>query len=145
MNLQNHCHCQCSSTNTDSWCFLLTLLIRFVWLSERATIPYHLRSGLNITKHVHVTFVAEPAVDEGEPLKEYFRYVLKALSTTNSLFCDPDCSHKQNHNVIEVGKTFHHVAVLVVLSLFTVVQLPTFAHLRLLTTPYMGSGMSDQP
>ena len=44
--------------------------------------------------------------------------MLKAVSTSNSLFCGRDGSRTLNHNVVELEKkTFYHVAVLIGLSL----------------------------
>ena len=48
------------------------------------------RNRLDVTKHLRVTFVNEPAVDEGGPLREYFRLLLCALQSNNSLFSGPD-------------------------------------------------------
>ena len=38
-----------------------------------------LKNGLDTTKHIRVTFVNEPAVDQGGPLREYFRLLLAAI------------------------------------------------------------------
>ena len=79
---------------------------------------HRLRNGLDTSKHIRVTFVGEPAVDEGGPLREYFRLVLKAISTSNSLFCGLDGNRTPNHNVTELKKkTFYDVGVLIALSL----------------------------
>ena len=57
-------------------------------------------------------------MDEGGSLREYFRLVLKAISTSNSVFCGRDGYRTPNHNVIELEKkTFYEVGGLIALSL----------------------------
>ncbi len=40
------------------------------------------RAKLSLTKHLKVTFVGEPAVDAGGPLREFFHYILLELQKT---------------------------------------------------------------
>ena len=76
------------------------------------------RNRLDVTKHLRVTFVNEPAVDEGGPLREYFRLLLCALQSNNSLFSGPDYCRTPNHHVGELEKmTFYYVGVIIALSL----------------------------
>ena len=37
-------------------------------------------------KHLKVTFIGEPAVDAGGPLREYFHLLLRELAENSSLF-----------------------------------------------------------
>lgn len=77
-----------------------------------------LKNGLDTTKHIRITFVNEPAVDQGGPLREYFRLVLAAIATNNTLLCGPDSSRTPNHHVEELERmTFFYIGVIVALSL----------------------------
>ena len=77
-----------------------------------------LKNGLDVTKYLRVTFVNEPAVDEGGPLREFFRLLLNAIANDNTLLCGPDFSPTPNHHVGELEKiTFYYVGVNIVLSL----------------------------
>ena len=73
---------------------------------------------MDTTKHIKITFVPEPAVDQGGPLREYFRLLLAAIATSNALFCGPDVSRTPNHHIEELEKmTFYYVGVIIALSL----------------------------
>ena len=77
-----------------------------------------LKNGLDTTKHIRVTFVNEPAVDQGGPLREYFRLLLAAIATNNTLLCGPDSSRTPNHHVEELERmTFFYIGVIIALSL----------------------------
>ena len=77
-----------------------------------------LKNGLDVTKHLRVTFVNEPTVDEGGPLREFFRLLLSAMANNNSLFCGLDYSRTPNHHVGELEKmTYYYVGVVIALSL----------------------------
>lgn len=79
---------------------------------------YLLRNGLDVLKHIRVTFVNEPAVDQGGPLREYFRLLLTSVVTNNILFSGPDSARTPNHNMAELEKmTFYYVGVIIALSL----------------------------
>lgn len=77
-----------------------------------------LRNGLDVTKYLRVTFVNEPAVDEGGPLREFFRLLLRGIGSSNSLFSGPDDSRTPTHNVFELEKmSFYYIGVIIALSL----------------------------
>ena len=79
---------------------------------------HHFRNGLELSKYIRITFVNEPAVDEGGPLREYFRLLLRAIATSNTLFSGPESSRTPNHHVVELEKmSFYYVGVIVALSL----------------------------
>ncbi len=79
---------------------------------------HKLRNGLDVKKHLKVTFVGEPAVDAGGPLREFFHRLLWELSQDNSLLCGPQNARVPRHSVIELErKTFFHVGVILALSL----------------------------
>lgn len=79
---------------------------------------HKLRNGLDVKKHLKVTFIGEPAVDAGGPLREYFHRLLRDLSQDNSLLCGPQNSRVPRHSVVELEKrSFFHVGVILALSL----------------------------
>ena len=75
---------------------------------------HRLRNDLDISKYIRVTFVNEPAVDEGGPLREYFCLLLKAIATNITLFSGPESSRTPNHNVLE-KRTFYYIMGLLLL------------------------------
>ena len=77
-----------------------------------------LRSGLDFSKHLRVVFVGEPAVDDGGPLREFLYILMKALASSNTIFCGPDETRMPQHNVTELSKkTFYYAGVIMALSL----------------------------
>lgn len=38
------------------------------------------KNGLDVTKHLRVTFVGEPAVDAGGPLREFFHLLMISIA-----------------------------------------------------------------
>ncbi len=56
------------------------------------------RAKLRLTKHLKVTFVEEPAVDAGRPLREFFHYILLEIAENNSLFCGSDAARCPRHS-----------------------------------------------
>ena len=75
-------------------------------------------SDLDLTKHLRITFVGEPAVDAGGPLREFFHLLLMSIAQNNMLFCGPPTSRTPNHNVMELQKmTFKYVGVFFALSI----------------------------
>ena len=47
------------------------------------------RNGLDVSQHLRVVFVGEPAVDVGGPLREYFYLLMKALAQSDMIFSGP--------------------------------------------------------
>ena len=46
---------------------------------------FALRRGIDEMKHIRVRFVAEPAVDEGGPRREFFMLLMNAIANSSSL------------------------------------------------------------
>ena len=89
-----------------------------------------LKNGLDVTKHIRVTFVNEYAVDQGRPLREYYRLLLTAVASSNTLFSGPDSSRTPTHHVVEFERmTFYYVGV--TSRSFMEVQHPSFSLLQL--------------
>ena len=76
------------------------------------------KSGLNVKKYIKVTFVGEPAVDYGGPLREFFHILISEISQNNYLFCGDATSRVPMHNMTELTKrTYYFVGVMVAMSL----------------------------
>ena len=68
--------------------------------------------------HLHVTFLGEPAVDEGGPLREFFGLLLCEISHNNALLCGKVYSRLPTHNMIELSrKTYMHVGIMIAASI----------------------------
>lgn len=79
---------------------------------------HHLRNYFNPSKYLRVTFVNEPAVDNGGPLREFFNLLLKNIASNNSLLCGPSESRCIMHNMAELDKkTYYHIGVMIALSI----------------------------
>lgn len=63
-----------------------------------------MRKGFDKSLNLRITFIGEPAVDAGWPLREFFRLVMKDAVSNNSLFQGPEDSRSPAHNVIELKK-----------------------------------------
>ena len=76
------------------------------------------RTGIDEHKYLKVTFVGEPAVDDGGPLREFFHILMTSLSENNNLFCGPGDSRTPRKNVIEFQKkSFYQVGKMIAMSL----------------------------
>lgn len=71
---------------------------------------HNLRAGHDTTKYLKVTFVGEPAVDAGGPLREFFHLLLQELANNSSLFCGPSTSRTPKHNIIKEPSTTYSTA-----------------------------------
>lgn len=79
---------------------------------------HKLRNGLDTKKHLRVTFVGEPAVDAGGPLREMMYRVISALGRCDMLFCGPYNCRVPRHNIVELDKkTYYYAGVMIALSL----------------------------
>ena len=86
-----------------------------------------LLGGHDTTKHLKVTFVGEPAIDAGGPLREYFHLLLPEIAESNSLFCRPSQSRVPKHNIFELEKgTFYYIGAIFALSIIHGGPCPTF-------------------
>ena len=74
--------------------------------------------GVDEHKYLKVTFVGEPAVDDGGPLREFFHILMIELSECNSLFCGSCDSRIPRKNVVEFQKkSYYHVGKMIAMSL----------------------------
>ena len=70
---------------------------------------HQLRCGLDVSKHLRVTFVGEPAVDSGGPMREYLHLLMSSIAHNNSLFCGEDSQRIPEHNVVELEKNLYRI------------------------------------
>ena len=91
---------------------------------------HKLRNGIDISKHLRVTFIGERAIDDGGPMREYMRLPLSSIISNNSLFCGDINSRFLRHNVIELNKkTFFYVGEILSITLIHGGPAPFSGHL----------------
>ena len=79
---------------------------------------YHMKHSYTHSKYLRVTFLGEPAVDKGGPIREFFQHLLKNISTNNSIFCGPEDKRCILHNLVELDKrTYYYIGMLLSLSI----------------------------
>lgn len=97
--------CQLHSASAGQ-IFRIKIRRRHVW--EDAL--HYFRLGFPTTKEPYVTFLGEPAVDAGGPLREFFYLLMCDVSRNNMLFCGNNTSRVPNHNMVELSKkTYENV------------------------------------
>ena len=64
---------------------------------------------LNENKYIRVTFVGEPAVDEGGPLREFFHLLTTDIAKRNMLFCGDESKRVPRHCMTELEKRTYYV------------------------------------
>lgn len=85
------------------------------------------KRGIPASKHLRVTFLGEPAVDAGGPLREFFRLLLREIFRNGSLFCGPDTARYPLHNVAALTKgTFKYIGHMMGASLLNGGPAPSF-------------------
>ena len=85
------------------------------------------KRGIPASKHIRVTFLGEPAVDAGGPLREFFHLLLKEIFRNGSLFCGPDTARIPLHNVAALAKgTFKYIGYMMGASLLNGGPAPSF-------------------
>ena len=88
---------------------------------------HRLRNGIDISKHLRVTFIGESAIDDGGPMREYMRLLLGSIISNNSLFCGDVNSRFLRHNVIELNKkTYFYVGQILSITLVHGGPAPSF-------------------
>lgn len=76
------------------------------------------KGGLDFTKYICISFVGEPAVDEGRPFREFLHLLIGSIATNNSLFCGKDDCQVSAPNMVELtNKTHLHVGEMIAVSL----------------------------
>ena len=78
------------------------LIVRRKHVFEDALHRY--RGNLDLQKYIKVTFVGEPAADEGGPLREFFHLLVQSISQNNNLFCGEEGNRVPQLNAVELKK-----------------------------------------
>ena len=79
---------------------------------------HRFNSGMNFTKYIRVTFVGEPAVDDGGPLREFLHLLMVAIANNNQLFQGGEACRVPTPNMVELQKqTYKHVGEMMAVSL----------------------------
>lgn len=79
---------------------------------------HKVKNGVDVNKCLKITFVDEPAVDAGGPLREFFHLLFVSISHNNNLFSGPAHARCLSHNVAELQRmTFYYVGVFLSMSI----------------------------
>lgn len=65
---------------------------------------HKLRNGLDTTKPLRVTFIGEPAVDTGSPMREYLWLAMGEVLSNNTLFHGSATARVPTHNMAHLSK-----------------------------------------
>ena len=85
------------------------------------------RSGIDFHKYIHVTFVGEPAVDAGGPLREFLHLLMGEIASNNSLFSGDDKHRVPIPNMSALEKeTYCYVGQMIAVSIIHGGPAPTF-------------------
>ena len=87
---------------------------KHIWETNGALV----QSGFSDTRGLSGTFIGEPAVDDGEPLHEFFRLLMLGIKNDASLFCGSENEKSLTHNVLALRrKKYYCVRKCIALSL----------------------------
>ncbi len=76
------------------------------------------KCGIDFGKYIRVSFVGEPAVDEGGPLREFLHLLMSSIATNNYLFGGREECRVPAANLAELGKnTYKYVGEMIAVSL----------------------------
>lgn len=79
---------------------------------------YQFRHGVAIHKHLRVTFLCEPAVDTGGPLREFLHLLVSSIARNNTLFVGAINQRAPLHNMVELEKnTYYYVGAMLATSI----------------------------
>ena len=88
---------------------------------------HRFQSGINFHKYIRITFVGEPAVDDGGPLREFLHLVMGAIATSNYLFHGREDCRVPIPNQAELERhTYQHVGEMIAVSLVNGGPAPSF-------------------
>ena len=76
------------------------------------------KRGVDFHSRPRITFVGEPAIDAGGPLREFFRLLISSIVSNGSLFEGEDDSKVPRHNMVSFEDgTFKHIGQMMAMSL----------------------------
>ena len=116
-------HCSDILSNDKDDVYRIKARRRHIW--EDALNSF--KRGIPASKYLRVTFLGEPAVDAGGPLREFFRLLLGEIFRNGSLFCGPDTARVPLHNAAALTKgTFKYIGCMMGASLLNGGPAPSF-------------------
>ena len=88
---------------------------------------HYFKTGIDYEKYIRVSFIGEPAVDEGGPLREFLQLLIGEIATNNALFCGSEECRVPVPNMTELGKgTYKYVGAMLAVSLIYGGPAPAF-------------------
>lgn len=83
----------CESDNNDN---IINFRVRRKHIWKDALNKF--QRGFDVSKQIQVTFLGEPAVDAGGPLREFFRLLLSEIAANGTLFYGAENARLPCHN-----------------------------------------------
>lgn len=109
--------------NTEENRLHITIRRKHVWEDTL----YKFKCGLNICQQLRVTFIGEPAIDDGGPMQEYLRLLLSAIVSNDSILSGDSDKRILRHNIIELNRsTYLYVGKIISMSLVHGGPAPSF-------------------
>lgn len=119
--LKDHCNKILVPDEDDT--FRIKVRRRHIWEDSL----HCFKQGVPVSKRLRVTFIGEPAVDAGGPLREYFHLLLAEICRNNTLFQGDEKARIPVHNVLALSKqTYKHVGSMIGASLINGGPAPSF-------------------
>jgi len=84
------------------------------------------KCGIDFSKYIRVSFVGEPAVDEGGPLRECLHLLVGSIATNNALFSGSEECRVLAANLAELGKNTYKHGEMIAISLIHGGPAPAF-------------------
>lgn len=82
---------------------------------------------LDFSQYIRITFVGEPAIDEGGPIREFLHLLMQAIANHNDLFRGKDYNRLPCPNVFALQKdTYKYVGQMIAVSLIHGGPAPSF-------------------
>lgn len=80
---------------------------KHIWSDTKRALS---RATFQNRKGLSITFVGEPAVDGGGPLREYFRLLMLEIGNDARLFCGPEGRRTPTHNLLALQQNEYFYA-----------------------------------
>lgn len=78
----------------------------------------YFRGGINFKKYIRVTFISEPAVDEGGPMRDFLHIMMGAIAGQNALFSGEEYRRVPSPNLLALEKeTYKYIGQMLATSL----------------------------
>ena len=88
---------------------------------------HYFKNSVNYSKYIRVSFIGEPAVDDGGPLREFLHLLVGEIAQNNSLFAGKEDCRVPVPNMLELAKgTYKYVGSMLAVSLLYGGPAPSF-------------------